>query len=400
MGVERYVVEAVVREGRSRREVARSAGVSKGWVDKLVERYRAGGYEALQPRSRRPKTCARAASPEVQTAIIAIRQELENAGHDHGPHTIAHHLRQQRDDAPSIATIWRILKRHGLITPQPQKRPKSSFIRFEAQLPNELWQSDSTHWLLADGSDVEILNCIDDHSRYLVVSDAFRTLKAADVVHSFAAAWLINGFPAALLTDNGAVFSARSRHGKVLLESELERLGITAKHSTPYHPQTCGKVERFHQTLKRFLSKQTPARSLAVLQAQLDTFRTYYNQHRPHRALHGDTPLHAFHARLKASPVSPSAAAHYRVRHDRVDKCGRVTLRYLSRLHHIGLGAAYRGLPVHLLVANRHVRVIREDGSLIRELTLDPTRDYQPLGTPPGPPRLGHHDVRQVATIT
>jgi transposase len=234
MGRERYVVEAVILEGRSRREVARSAGISKGWVDKLVERYRRGGYDALQPSSRRPHSCPHAASADVQTAIVQVRRELAAAGHDHGPHTIAHHLRQRRADVPSVATIWRVLTRHGLITPQPQKRPKSSFTRFAAQLPNELWQADTTHWRLADGSGVEILNCLDDHSRLLVVCDAFSTVKAADVVHSFAAAWLINGYPAALLTDNGAVFSGKSRKGKVLLESELERLGIVAKHSTPY----------------------------------------------------------------------------------------------------------------------------------------------------------------------
>ena len=158
----------------------------------------------------------------------------------------------------------------------------------------------------------------------------------------------------------------------MLLESELEHLGIVAKHSTPYHPQTCGKVERFHQTQKRFLDKQAPASTLAVLQAQLDTFRTYYNQHRPHRALHGDTPLHAFHARIKASPIGAPPPTHYRVRHDRVDKSGRVTLRYLSRLHHIGIGCAYKHQPITLLIANKDIRVLAEDGSLLRQLTLDP----------------------------
>jgi transposase len=119
------VVDAVVLEGRSRRDVARCAGISKGWVDKLVERYRAGGYESLQPRSRRRRSCAHAASADVQAAIIQLRHELAGAGHDHGAHTIAHHLRQHRTDVPSDATIWRVLKRHGLITPQPHKRPRS-----------------------------------------------------------------------------------------------------------------------------------------------------------------------------------------------------------------------------------------------------------------------------------
>ena len=122
------------------------------------------------------------------------RGELAAAGHDCGPHTIAHHLRLELGTAPSVATIWRILARHGLITPQPHKRPRSSFIRFEASLPNELWQADSTHWQLADGSGVEILNCLDDHSRLLMVADAYVTVKAADVVKSLATAWEIYGF--------------------------------------------------------------------------------------------------------------------------------------------------------------------------------------------------------------
>lgn len=396
MGVERYLVEAVLLEGLSHREAARRAGVSKAWVTKLVARYRTGGATALEQRSRRPRSCAHAAAPDIQAAVVQLRRELSAAGHDSGPHTIAHHLRLQRADVPSVATIWRILKRHGLITPQAQKRPKSSFIRFEAQLPNELWQADTTHWHLAGGSDVEILNCLDDHSRLLLVSDAFTTVKAADVVNSFAAAWLVNGFPAALLTDNGAVFSGKSRQGKVLLESELERLGILGKHSRAYHPQTCGKVERFHQTLKRYLSKQRPARSLAVLQAQLDSFRTYYNQQRPHRALQGATPLHAFHARLKAGPRSAPAPTYYRVRHDRVDKSGRVTLRHLSRLYHIGIGAAHKHQRVTLLVADTDVRVLAADGQLIRALTLDPTRDYQPQAAP----HIGHYHLRHVGTIS
>jgi transposase InsO family protein len=303
---------------------------------------------------------------------------------------------------PSLSTIWRTLRRHGLITPQPHKRPRSSFIRFEAALPNEMWQGDFTHWQLADGSGVEILNYIDDHSRMLMACAAFTTVKGLDVVQTFYAASDLHGLPASLLTDNGAVFTGKSRKGKVLLESELERLGITYKNSRPYHPQTCGKVERFHQTLKRYLARQAPAASMAILQLQLDTFRAYYNHHRPHRALNGETPLTAFKARLKARPTSTEPATHFRVRHDRVDKTGRVTLRYLSRLHHIGLGAAYRGQKVTLLIANKHIRILQEDGSLLRELTLDPSRDYQALGTPSGRPRIaaGHYVSRQVGTIS
>jgi transposase InsO family protein len=400
MGLERYVVDAVVVERRSPREIARLHGISKSWIYELVARFREGGYDALAPRSRRPRSCSHQVSSDVEAAIVSLRGELADTGHDAGAASIAHYLGVAGWGAPSVATIWRILKRRGLVTPQPHKRPRSSFIRFEASLPNEMWQADTTHWRLRDGADVEILNVLDDHSRLLVAADAFVTVKAADVVETFHAAADRFGYPAALLTDNGAVFSGKSRGGKVLLETELEGLGITFKHSTPYHPQTCGKVERFHQTLKRFLVKQLQPRSVAQLQLQLDSFRAYYNHHRPHRALHGRTPLVAFSARLKAHPAAAVPAPHFRVRRDRVDKNGRVTLRYLSRLYHVGVGRAHSGKAVRLLVADAHIRVVAEDGQLLRELTLDRARDYQPLGTRPGPPRVVHDVVRQASAMS
>jgi len=379
MGLGRYVVDAIVLEGRSPSELAKSHHISRSWIYELLSRYRSGGYAALEPRSRRPRSCAHQVPPRVQAAVLRLRRELSAAGHDAGPQTIAHHLARRVAKVPSLATIWRILQRHGLITPQPHKRPRSSFTRFEAQLPNEMWQADTTHWSLANGSDAEILNLLDDHSRLALDVVAFATVKAADVVQVFFAACARYGLPASFLSDNGAVFSGSSRGGKVLLESELERLGIRCIHSTPYHPQTCGKVERFHQTLKRFLARQPRPRSTAHLQLQLDAFRSYYNQRRPHRALAQRTPLVAWSARLKAKPELPPAATHFRVRQDKVDGDGRVTLRYLSQLRHIYVGRAHRRERVRLLVADAHVRVIREDGQLIGELTLDPSRDYQPL---------------------
>jgi transposase InsO family protein len=311
--------------------------------------------------------------------ILQLRRELQEAGHDCGPATIAYHLATRLRDVPSRVTIWRILKRHGLIVPQPQKRPVCSRIRFEADLPNELWQADITAWQLATGAPAEILNLIDDHSRLFLASDAYLRVKAADVVSTFHDAAQLHGLPYSLLSDNGAVFTGASRHGKVLLESELERLGVAFKNSRPYHPQTCGKVERLHQTLKRYLARQAPAPTLAQLQTQLDAFVHYYNDIRPHRALGGQTPLQAYSARIKARPAASSPASHFRVRNDKVDKTGRVTLRYHSRLHHIGLGRAHKGRQVKLLIADRNIRVIDLHGQLIRELTLDPTRDYQPL---------------------
>lgn len=394
MGLGHYVVDAVLLEGRSPTELARDHNISRSWIYELLARYREGGYAALEPRSRRPRSCPHQVAPKVERAVLKLRRDLVAAGHDAGPHTLAHHLGRRVDNVPSVATIWRILHRHGLITPQPQKRPRASLIRFEAALPNEMWQGDTTHWALAGGTDVEIFDLIDDHSRLALDSVAFPTVKGPDVVEVFAAAAGRYGLPASVLTDNGAVFSGGSRGGRVLWETELERLGIRTIRSTPYHPQTCGKVERFHQTLKRYLRKQPPARSIAHLQAQLDAFRAYYNQHRPHRALGRRTPLVAFNARIKAKPAIPAEVTHFRVRHDKVDSCGRVTLRYLSQLRHIYIGRAHKGATIRLLVAGPRVRIIREDGQLLRELTLEPDRVYFGARTPV------HNVLRQVSSMS
>jgi hypothetical protein len=220
---------------------------------------------------------------------------------------------------------------------------------------------------------------IDDHSRLHLGCDAYPRVKAADVVQSFHKAAELHGLPESLLSDNGAVFVGGYRRGKVGLEYEPERLGIAFKNSRPYHPQTCGKVERLHQTLKRYLAKQPPAKTLSELQAQLDAFRHYYNHIRPHRALQRRTPLQAYSSRVKARPVGAVSGTYFRVRKDKVDMEGKVSLRYDSRLYKIGLGRAHKGRSVRLLIADQKIRVIDSNGELLRELTLDPSRTYQPI---------------------
>ena len=294
------------------------------------------------------------------------------------PQTIHWHLARRHDVVPSVSTIMRVLRRRGCVVPQPRKRPRSSFIRFEADLPNECWQSDMTHWALADDTAVEIVNFLDDHSRFCVASVAVTVTRATDVAEIFTTAIERYGTPASVLTDNGCIYTAKHRGGKVVMETLTEALGVTYKHSSPYHPQTCGKIERFHQTEKKFLTKQPAAGSLAELQAQLDRFVENYNHHRPHRALGRRTPADAYTARLKAHPPETMPAIHFRVRHDKVDKHGSLTLRYASKLHHIGMGARRRGQPVVMLIADRDIRIVSPDGELLRHLTLDPTRDYQP----------------------
>lgn len=382
MDLARFVVDAVVLEGRSYRDVASSHGVSKSWVAKLVARYRSGGYEAIATHSKAAKKVANRSSPELEDRVVRLRKELTEGGFDAGAQTIHYHLSLTDPAPPSPSTIWRILKRRGFVTSQPHKRPKSSYIRFEAALPNEMWQSDVTFFELADGTKAEICNFLDDFSRVCVASQVFRVTSAPDVVATLYEAGSAWGLPASLLTDNGCIYTAAYRGGYSAMESELFHLGIDYKHSRPYHPQTCGKVERFHQTLKKFLRKQARAATIAELQAQVDRFVTYYNEVRPHRAKGRKTPRSAFDSRDRARPIERDKIydRELRVRHDKVDKHGVVTIRYKSKLHHIGMGRALKGMRIIMLVAGRHVRIIDREGNLLRNFELDPNRNYQPIG--------------------
>lgn len=375
----RYLVEAHLREGRPVLELAAEHGVHFSWIYRLLARYEKEGEAGLEPRSRRPNRSPRAISSSVEDRIVRLRKQLSDDGLDAGPQTIHAHLeRRGRETVPSVSTIARVLRRRGLVVPEPRKRPKSSYIRFEAELPNECWQTDVTHWALGDGSSAEIINFLDDHSRLCVASVVVAVTKTTDVVRAFRQARTAYGTPAAVLSDNGAIYTGKYRLGRVLFETELERLGVVFKHSTPNHPQTCGKVERFHQTMKKFLARQRPARTVAQLQRQVDRFVGYYNDERPHRSLNRRTPSEVFAAKVKAYPRHGDPDTHFRLRKDRVDFCGKLTVRYEGRLRHIGMGAPFKGKRVQMLIAGAEVRVLTLDGDLIRTLTLDPARDYHP----------------------
>ena len=295
------------------------------------------------------------------------------------------------------STISRTLTRHGLVVPDPSKRPRSSYIRFQAAMPNETWQSDFTHYRLTrpdgrPGAETEILTWLDDHSRFALSITAHPRITGPAVLATFRETVAAYGIPASTLTDNGMVYTVRfagGRGGRTQLEVELRRLGIVQKNSRPNHPTTCGKVERFQQTLKKWLRAQPQQpRTITELQALLNTFAAEYNHRRPHRSLpHRATPATAYHARPKAIPgADRTGDTHDRVRHDTISKAGTVTLRVAGRLRHLGIGRTYAGTYVLLLVQDLHVRVVHAaTGQLLRELTIDPRRDYQPTGRPPGP---------------
>jgi transposase InsO family protein len=252
MGMAQLVVTAVLVEGRTKSEVARDYGVSRRWVITLVQRFLAEGEPGLTPHSRRPRSSPARTPQAVEDEIVALRKDLDRGGHEAGAATIAAHLEHRHGHAPAVSTIWRILSARGFVTPQPHKRPKSSYQRFVADQPNERWQLDITHYRLADNTEVEILNILDDHSRLAVASTTRRIFTAGDVNAVFENTAAQHGDPAGLLSDNGAVFTgAPRRGGRVALELTCHTRGIRFTHSRPYHPQTCGKVERFQCATRR-----------------------------------------------------------------------------------------------------------------------------------------------------
>ena len=379
-----FVVYAVLVERRPVREVAAAHGVSKTWLYELISRYRSGGDVALVPKSRRPHHSPAQIDAELENEIVDLRKAIVDAGFEAGPVTIATHLERRHGGvAPcSVSTIWRVLRRRGFVTDQPHKRPTSSLVRFSAELPNECWQTDMTHVGLASGRVVEVVNLIDDHSRMCLASRVFSVTTAADVVATFSEAAARWGFPASVLSDNGRIFTASSGGDRGALATELAHLGIVFKHSRPYHPQTCGKVERFHQTMKKHLATGRPPRSIASLQDRLDRFAVYYNDVRPHRGIARATPSAAFAARVKAMPVGRPLrdAGEFRIRHDRVDTDGKVTLRYAGTLRHLAVGRAHKRTYVMVLIDDRDVRVLSAegDGALLATFRIDPEQIYQP----------------------
>jgi transposase InsO family protein len=396
----KLVITSVVSGGMSQAEAATTYGVSKGWVSKLMARYRDEGEAAFEPRSRRPKTTPTATPAAAVELIIWTRKELAGQGLDAGPDTIKWHLEHHHGIHLARATISRHLTARGLVTPEPKKRPKSSYTRFEASMPNECWQSDFTHYRLtrpdgAPGADTEVLSWLDDCSRFALRITAHHRVTGSIVLTAFTKTVAEHGTPASTLTDNGMVFTTRlsgGKGGRNHLETELRRLGVIQKNGRPWHPQTQGKVERFQQTLKKWLRAQPeqPA-TIEALQTLLDTFADEYNQRRPHRSLpHRATPATIYTSRPKANPAKDAreADSHDRVRRDRIDTSGKITLRYGGQLYSIGIGRTHARTRVIVLVQDLHIRIIdTATGELLRELILNTTKRYQGTGQPPGPTR-------------
>jgi transposase InsO family protein len=361
MSKHQVAVLKVVSAQLSVTAAAAQCGISRGHLHRLLRRYRESGLDAIEPRSRAPHSNPYRTSSEVRERIVELRTELVAHGLDAGPATIAWHLGREDLPVPSTATIRRILHGAGLVTPEPHKRPRSSWI----------------HWRLADGAEVEIINWLDDHSRYLLACSAFSRVSGDDVVATFTAAGDTHGWPAATLTDNGAVYTSRFTGGRNNFEYLLAYLGIRQKNGSPNHPQTQGKIERFHQTLKRWLGQRPAPMTLLELQSQLDAFRFAYNEQRPHRAVGRATPGEAYRATPKAPPSNSAGRGHFRLRYDVTDKKGALTLRRGGRLYHLKVGAAHARCRVLAIVDEREVTVVAlGTGEVLSNHLIEPAKGY------------------------
>ena len=275
MSKRRAIITAVTIEGISQAEAARRYEVSESTVSRLIARYRVEGDAAFEPRSRRPHSSPTTIADGVIELIVNLRDDLTGQGLDAGPETIRWHLARHHQLTVSASTIRRHLIAAGRVTPNPRKRPRSSFIRFAADLPNETWQSDITYYHLGEplpdqSNRAEILSWLDDHSRYALSSTAHLPVTGDIVVEALQNTAEQYGYPASILTDNGLVYTTRfagGRDGRNALEAFCATTGITQKHSRPAHPTTCGKVERYQQTLKAWLRAQPdqPRRTPAPL---------------------------------------------------------------------------------------------------------------------------------------
>jgi transposase InsO family protein len=374
MGIRRLIVE-VDPSSLNVTEFCHLHGISTWFFYDLRRRHAVEGAAALEPKSRAPHRVANQTPTAVEEAIVAKRKELAEAGLDAGAETIAFHLRDL-EGIPSPSTIWRILKARGFIDPQPGKAPKRKGHSFTAERANSSWQIDDTAWVLADETPVKILDVIDDHSRLAVAARVLRSCTGAVAVDTLVTAAQDLGLPARFQSDNAKTF-------RDVLAEAMAALGVAAAHSRPYHPQTNGKVERFHQTLKKWLARQPRAETTTELQHQCDLFRLIYNHHRPHRSLDRQHPADVWTRAPKDGPADRPLATPTRIYH------GTVTGSRLDITGHyrITIGAAHDTQPALAVITGTNCHVFI-DGHLVRSLTLNPNRRDQPLHNRPGRPRL------------
>lgn len=355
-------------------QFCRDSGISRETFYKYRRRFREDGIEGLQELSRRPRTSPGQTPVGVEELIVLRRKQLIEDGRDHGAQSIVWSLQREGVAVPSVSTVWHILTRRGAIIAQPQKRPKSATKRFCFDRPNECWQSDWTQWALADGTPVGIAGSLDDHSRYLVGLRACTGDADAALVWQVILAGIDEcGIPSMSLSDNGIVYTGRFHAHESAFEINLRALGVRTINSAPYHPQTCGKIERSWQTVKKWLTARDPAATIDELNAQLEQFRSFYNHQRPHRAHRGATPAEVFDATAKARPAERPVPAPVVVSRHTV---GSTSGYIFVAPYKVYVGLRWAGHDCDVIRDGEHITIL-SNTTLVRSFTADPTRNYQ-----------------------
>jgi transposase InsO family protein len=359
--------------------ICRQLGISRPTFYDAEKNFAESGLEGLLPKSRRPLISPGQIPAELEDAIVAARKQLAEEGWNNGAETISRRLTANGVTPPSIATINRALKRRGLVDPQPQKRPKKSWKRFGYEDRNACWQIDAFYWKLADGSGVVVFQLIDDCTRLELAPFVALKETSEAALACFLAGVARWGVPAMLLSDNGLAFTGR-HVWRSQLEIAAAALGCRTVQSSPYHPQTCGKNERAHQTCQRWLRARPAAADMAELQALLETYQHAYNNDRPHQGLGGLTPMQAAAKAAVAQPAAVIAEPEEKISYLIVKRGGDIAVRDWA----LSVGRRYKGRTVAVIENGDHLSIVLGN-QLLRELTLDRSRHFQPRQPDAGP---------------
>lgn len=367
------------RTGDSVAEVCRRRGISRQTFYVYRRRFLSEGVDGLVSRSRRPRGSPARIDPELEAMICWVRREHPRWG----ARRIRSELARAGVVPPAKSTIHRALQRNGLVAPQPPRRAKAT-RRFERAAPNDLWQIDATQVKLAAGERVWVVDVLDDHARYLLAALASERLTGAPAWACFVAAAAEHGLPRQLLSDNGACFTGRLLGFQADFERRLSEVGVELICAAPAHPETLGKLERFHRTLKEWLHDQGPASDLNRLQRLLDRFQSHYNQERPHQGIGDLTPAERYWpTRIPVEPLgeltlADQQPASYPARAivRNVSSNGMIAFQNMR----IGVGRRYAGANLRV-VPHGELAHIYYGNELVRVAALDRSRKYQRQGT-------------------
>jgi transposase InsO family protein len=317
-------------------------GISRDKGYKWLKRYRVEGLAGLQDRSRRPHQSPRRTGTEMEQQILRLRE----AHPAWGAWKIQARLTTlEIPGVPASSTVHQILRRHGRIDPAESAK-RRAWQRFEHPAPNQLWQMDfKGHFALGNGQRCHPLTMLDDHSRYALCLRACRNQTGQTVQQALTETFRRYGLPERMLMDNGSPWGDDADHPFTPLTVWLLRFGIAICHGRPYHPQTQGKEERFHRTLKVELLAGRSYRDHSSVQTSFDQWRLIYNQQRPHQALGMAVPASRYQISLRCFPEQlPSIEYSSSDTVRKVQDHGKIGFR--SRVFRVS--KAFRGYPVAL----------------------------------------------------